>query len=388
MAMRQNSAIDFVVKLSKYCNLRCSYCYEFEQLGDRRRMSLDSLRAFFAHVADAAGRYGRRRIDFIWHGGEPLLIPLDTYLAIGELQREVIGERAEVLNLLQTNLTVLTDRHLEFLGAKRFFAEGIGVSFDVYGDQRVDVLGQLRTETVLANIQRLREAGIAFGAITVLARNTLPHIEAIFRFYDSLGISFRILPFYKSAFEEQVQAHALDYEEIVGAFCAVFDAWLVSPTATRVFPLDDYLGYALAAIAGGEKRFHDPAQGETVFLVDTDGETYGVADTYAQGHAYGNVFKQDFSDVLASPERTQAVAAANARMEKHCTHCPYHGYCPGTFAADATAEQRRMLDDEGCPVREVIAHMIRRVEHMEVAVRLNGSQGTRQPAEPALAIDL
>jgi uncharacterized protein len=98
----------------------------------------------------------------------------------------VIGDRAEVLNLLQTNLTVLTDRHIEFLRSKRFFSEGIGVSFDVYGNQRVDVLGRLRTETVIENIHRLREAGIMFGAITVLARNTLPHIESIFRFYDKL----------------------------------------------------------------------------------------------------------------------------------------------------------------------------------------------------------
>jgi len=385
MAAPPNSAIDFVVKLSKYCNLRCSYCYEFEELGDKRRMSLDGLRAFFEHVADAVGRYGRRRIDFIWHGGEPFLIPLEYYLAIGELQREVIGERVEVLNLVQTNLTVLTDRHLEFLQQKRFFSEWIGVSFDVYGDQRVDVLGRLRTETVLANIQRLRDAGVAFGAITVLARNTLPHIAAIYRFFDSLGISFRILPFYKSAFESQVQAHALDYAEIVDALTAVFDAWLASPTATRVFPVDDYLAYALAALAGGDKRFYDPATGETVFLIDTDGATYGVADTYAPGRAYGNVFAQDFGELLSSPVRAQAVADAKARTEKHCKRCPYHGYCPGTFAADATPEQRRMLDRDGCPVRALITHIIGRVEHTEVASRL---ADTRAQPQPALAIDV
>jgi uncharacterized protein len=339
-------------------------------------------------VADAVGRYGRRRIDFIWHGGEPLLIPLDFYLQIAELQREVIGERVEVVNLLQTNLTVLTDRHVEFLRSRRFFAEGIGVSFDVYGDQRVDVRGRLRTEAVLENIHRLREAGVTFGAITVLARNTLPHVEAIFRFYDSLGISFRILPFYKSASETQVEAHALGYSEIVGAFNAVFDAWLASPTATRVFPLEDYLAYALAAMAGGEKRFHDPAHGETVFLVDTDGRTYGVADTYAPGRAYGNVFTQDFSDVLASQARAQSVADANDRMGKHCSACPYHGYCPGTFAADATPEQRRMLDSDGCPVRGVITHIIRRVERTEVAAHLAGLRAAPQPAGAALAIDL
>jgi uncharacterized protein len=374
------SAIDFVVKLSKYCNLRCSYCYEFDQLDDKRRISLASLRAFFENVVEAALQYGRRRIDFIWHGGEPFLIPLDYYLEIGRLQREVIGDRIEVLNLVQTNLTVLTDKHLEFLQQRRFFSDWIGVSFDVYGDQRVDVQGLLRTETVLENLQRLRDAGIKFGAITVLARNTLPHIAAIYRFYDSLGISFRLLPFYKSAFDTQVQAHALGYAEIVDAFCTVFDAWLASPTATRVHPLADYLTYALAFLGDRPKRFHDPASGETVFLVDTDGETYGVADTYAPGRAYGNVFTQDFGDVLAAPARQQAVADAHERMARHCAGCPYHGHCPGTFAADATAEQRRMLKRDGCPVRAIVTHIVGRIENTDAAQRLRSLPADLEPA--------
>ena len=34
----------FVFKLSKYCNLRCDYCYEFPHLGDRARMGLEQIR--------------------------------------------------------------------------------------------------------------------------------------------------------------------------------------------------------------------------------------------------------------------------------------------------------------------------------------------------------
>ena len=50
-------------------------------------------------------------------------------------------------------------------------------------------------EGVLRNLQRLRDADIRFGAIVVLARNTLPRIREIYRFYDSLGIPVRLLPF-------------------------------------------------------------------------------------------------------------------------------------------------------------------------------------------------
>ena len=219
-------------------------------------MSLEQLHAFFRNIAATAAAHGRVR--FIWHGGEPLLIPLQVYEDIGKLQREVFPPTLAVVNLVQTNLTVLTDAQLEFLREKRFFADGLGVSFDVYGDQRIDVRGRLRTETVIANLQRLQDAGIRFGAITVLARNTLPKIVPIFRFYEALGIGFRLLPFYKSANASQLDAHALGFAEITGALKAVFDAWWVSERATPVHPLDEYLRYASAAVGGAPKTFHDP----------------------------------------------------------------------------------------------------------------------------------
>ena len=292
--MTPNSAIDFVVKISKFCNLRCSYCYEYAELGERRRMRLDDLRAFFLNVRTAVREYGRDRIHFIWHGGEPFLVPLDYYERIGELQREIFGDGIECLNLVQTNLTVLTERHIEFVREQRFFANSLGVSFDVYGDQRVDTRGRLRTETVLSNMQRLKDGGVSFGAITVLARNTVERVEEIYRFYDSLGVSVRFLPFYKSSNDAQVAQHALSFEEITTSLKKIFDAWLVSETATIVHPLEDYIRYALAAIAGGERHVHRPEDGEQVFLVDTDGATYGVADTYDGDHQYGNVFREDF----------------------------------------------------------------------------------------------
>ena len=370
MTPAPNAAIDFVIKISKFCNLRCSYCYEYTELGERRRMQIEDLRAFFLNVRAGVRDYGRQRIHFVWHGGEPFLIPLDYYEQIGALQREILGDSVDYLNLVQTNLTVLTDRHIEFVREQRFFADSLGVSFDVYGDQRVDTRGRLRTDTVLANLQRLKDGGVAFGAITVLARNTVARIEEIYRFYDSLGISVRFLPFYKSATEGQVAEHALSFLEITTSLQKIFDAWLVSETATIVHPLEDYIRYALAVMAAGERRHHEPGSGEQVFLIDTDGAAYGVADTYDDDYRYGNVFREGFAEMLGSPGRQRAVAEARERMGRYCTSCPYFGYCPGRFAAEATQEQRRALESEGCQVRELIRHIVSRLEQTGLQERM------------------
>src|ERR1700730_15338118 len=144
----------FVVKISKFCNLRCLYCYEFAELDKKQRMSFDQIRTLFENVAEFVVDNHYTDIEFVWHGGEPFLIPLDYYDAIGKLQKDIFGDRVQVSNGVQTNLTILTDRHLEHLKTRRFFS-GIGVSIDPYGDQRLNKKGTQSTNTVLGNIQRL-----------------------------------------------------------------------------------------------------------------------------------------------------------------------------------------------------------------------------------------
>ena len=48
--MAVNTSPQFVFKVSKYCNLRCDYCYEFPHLGDMSRMRVDQIRAAFQNI--------------------------------------------------------------------------------------------------------------------------------------------------------------------------------------------------------------------------------------------------------------------------------------------------------------------------------------------------
>ena len=43
-----------VIKLSKLCNLRCEYCFEYDQLGDPARMGPAQLRQLFINIRDYA----------------------------------------------------------------------------------------------------------------------------------------------------------------------------------------------------------------------------------------------------------------------------------------------------------------------------------------------
>src|SRR5580658_3229476 len=97
----------FVVKLSKFCNLRCAYCYEHRELHVRDVMQEETLRRLFADI-DTFGRYLsalgiQPKFSFVWHGGEPLLLPPEYFGRVVELQQANIREFA-YRNSVQTNL--------------------------------------------------------------------------------------------------------------------------------------------------------------------------------------------------------------------------------------------------------------------------------------------
>jgi uncharacterized protein len=129
---RKAKRLEFVVKLSKYCNLRCSYCYEFEDLHKRDRMDLAQIQRMFLHISAHTAEHNVENVKFIWHGGEPFLFKPDFFREIGRSQTAIFGADVAVSNTVQTNLTVLSEEMLSFLENGSFFS-GLGVSFDPYG---------------------------------------------------------------------------------------------------------------------------------------------------------------------------------------------------------------------------------------------------------------
>src|SRR3954454_12652662 len=104
----------FVLKVSKYCNLRCNYCYEYLNLQDRSRMSLAQIQALFENIKLGVERLRIERVEFIWHGGEPLLVPVEFYKRVRDIQSDVFTDVA-YSNRVQTNLTTVTDECFRFL---------------------------------------------------------------------------------------------------------------------------------------------------------------------------------------------------------------------------------------------------------------------------------
>jgi uncharacterized protein len=332
-------------------------------------MSLDDIRSMFLSIKSYAVRHRLKKASLVWHGGEPFMVPLDVWNEITRIKEEVFSDIADfcaIESVVQTNLTILTPAYVEALRARAPFEE-IGVSFDVFGGQRVDVKGGDSTGKVLRNMQLLIDNNIDFGAICVVSAQSVDRLRAIYDFFESIGVFLRFLPFYMSASEGQVENHAVDYERLKKAMCDVFDRMMVSDDPVDVLPLTEYMDYAISFLMAKRRAMFDPEIDETVLIVDLDGTIYGPAEAYNPMAAYGNIFREDLTSIMSSEGRRVAVEAAKSRIQKHCRDCRYYERCPGFFAADSTGENRVMLENGDCLARGIIDHIVLRLKQTGIS---------------------
>lgn len=330
--------VQWVMKVTKLCNLRCKYCYEYPYLSDKAHMQLHQLEAMFINIASFY-KNKNKRMDFVWHGGEPTLLGKKYYQDILELQDRVLtSEGIEFTNSVQTNLVKLNDDVIWLF--KNFFSH-IGVSLDLFGGQRIYITGKDSQKTVLENMQKLKDLGIRFGCITVLSKATVNKIKEIYEFYEEIDTSFRLLPIYRTGYEGQQENNALSGDEIVDSFISVFDKWMHSDSNIQVRPIQDYIIHAIRAKQPeGRRYYYDKSSSEVLFIVDTDGCLYSNADAYNSKYAYGNIFNHNLSLTDKLFTVSESINESKKRMNHTCKRCDLFGACSGFFMGEATPEQR------------------------------------------------
>ncbi|WP_438024022.1 radical SAM protein [Sorangium sp. So ce233] len=325
--------VTFVLKLSKLCNLRCKYCYEMEELWNRDMMSMERLQRMYGTIHDYYTEVDRRdgqrtTLHFNWHGGEPMLVDPGFYWDTFAAQREIFGDRLGIFNSVQTNLTVLDDERIRLL---RDGFDGVGVSVDLFGGLRVNLSQRDQQARVLRNMDRLREAGVDFGCITVLTRKSIKHLKEIYRFYESAGISFRILPLHGDYRSEHHDELAVSPAEVLDAYCTLADLWLQGDGSIRVVPVLDYIDTVVRHLTpGGYREYFNPRAWSPVLAVNTNGDCQHMSDPYGSPEwQLGNIFTTPLAEIMSGAAMERSVRAAEERVAFNCARCKYFGSCSG-----------------------------------------------------------
>lgn len=339
----------FVLKLSKLCNLRCTYCYEYEELAQKDRMPLDGLKFFVEGVAEFALQQralGRRPTDFcfVMHGGEPLLLPDDYLAALRGYQRTFLDPHdIPYVNALQTNLYRVTRRKIEFL---KTLGIHLGISLDVFGDERLTLMGTDSQDRVLDNLQMLNDVGYlndpGVGMIAVLHRGNIEHADRIYDFFNELRFSFRFLPLETGAVDvapERFRHLLITSEEKVAVFKRIAERHARLSKGITVRPLDEHFETARRYLAGTSAPPYDFPDNEWALIINTNGDAFNSGDEYRPNGYMGNIFRQQLPALFASESYAATVAMRRERMVS-CEACCYRDACTHIPIAEMYACER------------------------------------------------
>ncbi|MEA5571329.1 radical SAM/SPASM domain-containing protein [Calothrix sp. UHCC 0171] len=342
---QETKKVQFVVKTSKHCNLRCRYCYEYAELGNKNAIALAQIEKMFTNIANYYQNLEFPiEIEFVWHGGEPLLQKPDFYWQVFDLQKKIFNyENIRIRNGVQTNLTLLDSQRLKLL--KSGF-DGVGVSLDLFGGLRVYQTGIESQNKVLENIDKLTDANIDFGCISVLTKQNLDFIPEIYSFYREMNLSARILPLFKGSFENQHQGFEITAYEVLEAYKKLVDLWLADDKFVWISPIYEAIKQVIYHYSpNAPTSFYDKREWESIYIVDVDGEVYSYADAYAITHSHGNIFNQPLAALISSSQHQKIIREAEERIQETCSQCKFFGSCSGYPIAEGNRQYNEINQD-------------------------------------------
>ena len=318
--------ISWVVKLTKLCNLRCSYCYEWNELGDSRKMPLEIYKRTLTAAQTLERRFHCHEVslksDVTFHGGEPFLVGRDYFAQIRALS---LSQAPQIQYGIQTNLYSLQDWQIEEMKA---FPLDVGVSFDAYGGVRTSAAGRQTEERVFANLLRLPRGQFSVGVISVLAAHNVGCVHDLLMIMETIGMPIRLLPVFAGP-EERPKGFETSDARLIDALAEAAHLRLQGRISVCVYPVDAYIRIAVAFLFGIETpRMQRGANTGGVFVVERDGRI--MVDHSPHEPPLGHILEDDVAAVeFADRLLRDARELDDRRRARVCAGCPFSRACDG-----------------------------------------------------------
>ncbi|MFH0899957.1 MAG: radical SAM protein [Pseudomonadota bacterium] len=353
-AANDSKSIDLIVKVTRRCNLRCTYCGEW-RASPGHTMEFPILART---IVRALREYDN--VTFIWHGGETTLLPISFYKKAMLIQARFRRSGQHIANGLQTNGTLLDDEWGRFLRDARF---GVGISLDgppeIQNRTRPFAGGKPSYDAVVRGIEVLRRHGLNASALLVVDREVLSlGPECIFDFFIDLGISRYSCLAAKPVRQQQSPAetsgvHYTNTERYTEFLRGLYDRWLAhGDRSIRIRELDAIrariLGKdaAICTIAGNcFGRFFTIEPNGDVKPCDCYGEAQGV---------FGSISDMSFSDIMRSSGLRRLIdenEAALQSLRDRCSEfeitrggCPYDRFVAAKFGQTHCCTYHGLVD--------------------------------------------
>lgn len=322
-----------VIKPTRDCNLSCTYCSVGDP--DKAYMTEEVVEQVVNKIVK---REEKSYTKFIWHGGEPLLAGIDFYKNVVDLQTPLRREGYRVVNVVQTNGTLINDAWADFFKEQRF---GVGLSID--GPKEVNNRTRIFKKEVGAfeAIQRgagaLERKGVDFGYLVVISKQNVGSIDKIIDFMKEQKRSYKLVavaPIGRACRNQgDLMPEQNDFSE---SQLHLFNRWMNEGDPTQRAALWKYVVPVLTGVPI-ECIFQKDCQGSFIG-VDSNGDAYPCGRFCGSNeYKYGNFNTNSFEEIWNNPLRVK-ISDRHKSLPQGCKSCDYVSICNG-----------------GCPLQALIA---------------------------------
>lgn len=342
------------------CNLACRYCYYLEK-GDYYASSSEGPFMTDAtlerYIQEYIQTQTSREINFTWHGGEPLMRPLDFYRKAVALQTRY-GSGRQIANCLQTNGLLLNDDWCRFLHDEGWL---VGLSIDgtqtMHDAYRQGRNGAPSWERVMRAVELLERHHVEWNAMaTVHQANAEQPLEFYSFFRNTLGCRYlQFTPIVERLLQEgektwlaqvgdedcRLAPYSVLPHQWGNFLCAIFDEWVrhdVGYTFVQLFDatLAGWMGVAPGVCVYAEECGH-------AAVMEHNGDVYSCDHFVFPRHRLGNIHTHTLPQMLYGPQQTAFSRLKRDALPRQCRLCPWlkacHGECPRLrFARAADGE--------------------------------------------------
>lgn len=303
--------ITIIVKPTLACNIRCRHCAVkhdsfINDDVDFYRIAVDKIvefrRIYLGHET--------KRIELIWHGGEPMLLPPEFYEKVSLLLEKSFPE-VEFQHSMQTNLLLYGKKWKPVF--EKVFHWRIGTSYDFFSSFR-----PYNADKFIKLVKKFQDDSSSPGyVICVLSRENYEKVLEICDIANTNGFDLRLNYLYAVGSAVNLPEFTPD---MYGKALVIVARNRNLFTKVRIDPVDFFKEFK-----EGKRRFlpcpYTTACGETIFSVYPDGRIFNCAELADIDYfCYGNV------EIGINPEIYFSLQFQKAISSKKCFEC---GICGG-----------------------------------------------------------
>jgi uncharacterized protein len=282
----------------------------------------------YAELGAYARQVGVKKVTFLWHGGEPLLLGKSFYAAAWKNSLRLREEGLRVRHLIQSNLLLLDQEWVELL---RQFDLRTGTSVDPIGEVRVHRNGRLQYPEWLEKFSLACQEGLPLGVVFTATSRHKGRAADIYHFFKNLqsfspkGIGVRINPVHLTGYEASIhEAGQMIAPADFGEF--LYQIWKLWMEDGRLFPVSPLEGWV-----NGERQICElRGRCQEHFLsIDGRGDIYTCGRFADTGPSLGNIQRDNLKTILQHPQRLKLCRREQSLQQGQCRKCRLWKYCHG-----------------------------------------------------------